>query len=130
MIVVDTDIVVDILRGYEPAITWLESILDQEIGLPGFVVMELLQGCQTKRDTRSLEKKLNAFRVLWPSDTDCSAAVSSFATLYLSHRIGIIDTLIAYTAIGAGEALHTFNRKHYSPITPLRTIQPYRKNKR
>ena len=38
MILLDTDVMIDILRGYQPAIEWLTSVSDQEIGLPGLVV--------------------------------------------------------------------------------------------
>jgi len=43
MILLDTDVMVDILRGYEPAKEWLASV--EEIGVPGLVAMELIQGC-------------------------------------------------------------------------------------
>lgn len=33
MILLDTDVMVDILRGYEPAKEWLKTA--QEIGIPG-----------------------------------------------------------------------------------------------
>ena len=38
MILIDTDIMIDILRGYTPAIDWLVSLSDEEIVLPGFAV--------------------------------------------------------------------------------------------
>lgn len=56
MILLDTDVMVDILRGYEPAKEWLKSA--QEIGVPGLVAMELIQGCQNAREQRQLEKSL------------------------------------------------------------------------
>ena len=48
MILLDIDVMVDILRGYEPAKEWLNSV--QEIGIPGFVAMELIQGCQNTKE--------------------------------------------------------------------------------
>jgi predicted nucleic acid-binding protein len=45
MRLLDTDVMIDILRDYAPAIEWLSSLQDEEApGLPGFVVMELVQG--------------------------------------------------------------------------------------
>ena len=41
MILIDTDIMIDILRGYTPAIDWLASLSDEEILLPGFVSEDL-----------------------------------------------------------------------------------------
>jgi hypothetical protein len=58
MILLDTDVMVDILRGHEPAVNWLRAAAGQEVGLPGLVVMELVQGCQGAREQRKLEKRL------------------------------------------------------------------------
>ena len=47
MIVLDTDILIDIQRGFEPAVCWF-SELDELPLLPGFVVMELIQDAENK----------------------------------------------------------------------------------
>ena len=44
MILVDTDVMVDIVRRHAPALAWLDSLGAERIGLPGLVAMELLQG--------------------------------------------------------------------------------------
>ena len=61
MMLLDTDVMVDILRGYEPAKEWLK--LTAEIGIPGFVVMELIQGCQNLREQKQLEKALSGYQL-------------------------------------------------------------------
>ena len=43
MICVDTDVMIDILRRYAPAVAWLRSRGAEELALPGLVAMELLQ---------------------------------------------------------------------------------------
>ena len=40
MVLLDTDVMIDILRGYPPALAWLRSLDDDVIALPGFVLME------------------------------------------------------------------------------------------
>ncbi len=102
MILLDTDVMVDILRGHEPAKVWLETV--DEIGVAGLVAMELIQGCQNAREQRMLEKDL--------SD-------------HLSDNIGLLDALIAETAIGLHAKLATFNVKHYHVIDGLQSLQPY-----
>jgi predicted nucleic acid-binding protein len=119
---------IDVLREYPPAITWLKSLDGEEIVLPGFVVMELIQGCRNKSEQEKLEAVLCGYGVLWPSIETCNDALSAFLQCRLSHGIGIIDTLIGQMAIGMGLSLHTFNQKHYAPLAGLRTIQPYRKS--
>lgn len=125
MILLDTDVMVDILRGYEPAKEWLKSA--QEIGVPGLVVMELIQGCQNAKEQKQLEKSLSAYQLYWPDEDDCNRALASFASNRLSANIGLLDALIAETAIGANAALATFNVKHYRVLKGLRTVQPYEK---
>lgn len=127
MILLDTDIMIDILRNYLHAVNWLQSIGDEVIALPGFVVMELIQGCQSKRELTNLRKRLAPFQVYWPEADACNQAVELFSRYHLSHQMGIIDVLIGQLAISINTSLYTFNNKHYEPIPGLKTIQPYRK---
>jgi len=50
MILLDTDVMVDLLRQYPTAVAWLDSLGDDEVVLPGYVVMELIQGCSSKAE--------------------------------------------------------------------------------
>ena len=127
MILLDTDIMIDVLRGHEPAVNWLRVMLDQEIGLPGLVAMELLQGCQNIREQKRLEKHLSIFSLFWAGPEDCSRALKIFAAYRLSDQLGLLDALIAETAIGLGASLATFNVKHYRVLVELKTIQPYKR---
>ena len=70
----DTDIMVDILRGFPPAVEWLESLGGADLGLPGMVAMELIQG---ERDRQGVQKILNFLgrhSVYWPQAEDCQQA--------------------------------------------------------
>jgi predicted nucleic acid-binding protein len=125
MILLDTDIMIDVLRGYEPAANWLEAVASQEIGLPGLVVMELLQGCQNANEQRKLEKHLGGFLLFWASGDDCARALTDYSAFHLSHQLGIFDALIGETAIGLEADLATFNIRHYGVLANLKTIQPY-----
>lgn len=127
MILLDTDIMVDILRDYPPAVQWMQSLGDEAIALPGFVVMELTQECQTKIELTNIRKRLAPFQVYWPEADDYNQAVELFAQYHLSHQMGIIDVLIGQLAVSTNGSLYTFNKKHYAPIPGLKTIQPYRK---
>jgi predicted nucleic acid-binding protein len=127
MILLDTDIMIDVLREYPPAQTWLKSLRHQAILLPGFVIMEFIQGCQNLSEQQTLMKTLTVYQSAWPSEASCNQALSTFQTYHLSHSLGIIDALIAQTAIERGLPLHTFNQKHYTMIPGLQTIQPYKR---
>ena len=123
MILLDTDVMVDILRGYEPAKEWLKSA--PEIGVPGLVAMELIQGCQNAREQRQLEKGLSEYQLHWPTEEDCNRALVNFSAHHLSDNIGLLDALIAETAIGVNAELATFNIKHYRVLRGLKSTQPY-----
>jgi predicted nucleic acid-binding protein len=127
MILLDTDVMVDILRGYEPAIEWLTVLSDAEIGVPGLVAMELIQGCQNVREQKRLEKALSKYQLYWPEPQECDRALKNFATHHLSHNVGLLDALISETAMSMDAELATFNVKHYSVIKGLNSIQPYKK---
>jgi len=102
MIILDSDVMIDLLRQHPPAVAWLDSLGDEEIGLPGFVVMELFQGCSNRAEQDKIEKVLTAFEIVWPSPETCDDALNL--------------------------PLYTFNRKHYAPIPRLVTLQPYSKS--
>src|SRR5262249_54945215 len=110
MILLDTDVMIDILRRYPPAASWLESLGEEEILLPGFVVMELLQGCRNKAEQEQLEKTLQAYAVAWPSPETCNEAVVVFASVHLSHGLGMLGALIGQTAVALQVPLYTFNQ--------------------
>lgn len=42
MLLLDTAVMIDLLRQYPPAVAWLDSLREEEIVLPGFVMMELM----------------------------------------------------------------------------------------
>jgi len=127
MVILDTDIMIDLLRGYSEAIKWIKSLGDEEIILPGFVVMELIQGCRNNVEQKKLKKELRQYNVLWPTPEICDEALSIFSYLHLKKGMGIIDVLIGEIAVALGLPLYTFNLKHYNGIPNLETIQPYKK---
>ena len=125
MILVDTDVMVDIMRRHAPAVAWLDSLGTETIGIPGLVAMGLLQGCRNREEQRRVENVLRLYILYWPGRMDCARAFDDFAAYHLSHTLGILDALIAETAVGLGMELATFNTKHYSVVSALQTIQPY-----
>ncbi|SRR5579875_3513064 len=125
MILLDTDVAVDILRGHPPAVAWLQGLGFAPMGIPGLVVMELLQGCQNKAEQQRVEQFCQPFVLYWPAEADCQRALQDFAAYHLSNNLGLLDALIAHTAVGLNEELATFNIKHYGVVAGLKTIQPY-----
>jgi predicted nucleic acid-binding protein len=53
----DTDVLVDLERRHPSASAWFGSLAIIP-GVPGFAAMELLNGCQSKAEWRSVERFL------------------------------------------------------------------------
>ena len=129
MILLDSDVLIDLLRNYPPATEWFDTLHeDEELLVPGYVVMELIQGCRNKSEQERTQRELSTYGVVWPSPTDCDQALEVFGTYHLSHNAGLLDVLIGQTSVSLGVPLHTFNQKHYSFIAGIQTVQPYTKN--
>lgn len=129
MRLLDTDVMIDILNGFPTAVEWLHSLAeDEELGLPGFVVMELLDGCRDKREINQLMRSIDGYRVYWPGEEDCNRALADFAQGHLSHNLGMLDALIGECAVGLEVPLCTFNIKHFKAVSALSTEQPYVKS--
>ena len=60
MIILDSDVMIDLLRQYQPAVAWFGSLGEEEIILTGFVVMELIQGCRNKLEQTQVEQVFNS----------------------------------------------------------------------
>lgn len=72
-------------------------------------------------------KLVAPFPVAWPTESDCERALSDLSTLHLSHSLGLIDAVIAATAVGRNATLCTFNLKHCRAVPGLSLTQPYTK---
>ena len=55
MILVDTDVVIDLLRNVPQAAQWFSALGDEVIVLPGYVVMELVQGCRSRAELETVD---------------------------------------------------------------------------
>jgi predicted nucleic acid-binding protein len=128
MILLDSDVMIDLLRQYPPAAKWFDTLdEDEELLLPGYVVMELIQGCRNRTEQERLQAAIAPYGVVWLSSADCDRALDVFARYHLSHHTGLLDALIGQTAVALKVPLSTFNQRHYQFIPELQTIQPYEK---
>ena len=124
-LMIDTDILVDVLCDYPPALAWLKTMRTELIDVPGLTALELLQGCRNRNEQRRVETFLQPYSLRWPTQADCERAFTDFSLYHLSDSLSILDALIAETAVGLNLELATFNQKHYNVVKTLRTFQPY-----
>ena len=126
MRLLDTDILVDVLRGFAPAVRWLAGF-NEAPGVPGFAALELLQGCRNEKEAQNVESLLKPLVIVWPSAAQCEQTREQFPRWYLSGGVGVLDALIAACAVELQATLHTFNVRHYRTIEGLSIeTPPYR----
>jgi len=123
----DTDVLIDIQRGFQPAVDWFAG-LDETPAVPGLTAMELIQDARNAQEVRNAQELVAAMPILWPRPAACAEALAEYARLHLSHNLGLIDALIAACAMDYSAELVTFNVRHYRAFRGLHTIQPYDKS--
>ena len=126
MYLLGTDILIDVQRGHPPAVAWFKSLAELP-SVSGIVVMEMIQDAQNAQQVRKALKLIAPLPVVWPAEADCSRALSSFTSYHLSHGLGLLDSLIAASAIGLSATLCTFNMKHYRVVPGLLVEEPYKR---
>ena len=98
----DSDVMVDVMRGYSPALEWLDSLGEEEApGLPGFVVMELIEGerIKNRKDLRTLREQLRPFRLYWPNAAEYEQVLDDLFSHYLGGGLRPFDVLIGACAV-------------------------------
>ena len=121
-LLLDTDVLVEYLRGRPEAIEYLEG-LESDLFVSVVSVAELFSGVKGDQEERSLEQFLLAFTAL-----PVTEGVARLGGLYRrgfrpSHGTGLADALIAATAEENGVNLVTFNRRHFPMVQ--KTMVPY-----
>ena len=125
MILLDTDILIDLFRDHPPCVAWMSSLGLQPIAVSIVTAMELYADCRDKSEQRTVRQKVMSYQMLWPDERSAIDILPNFADAHLSHATGILDSLIAATALSHELTLHTFNQKHFAAFPKLKTAQPY-----
>ena len=125
MNLVDTDVLVDCLRGTAAAQAWLQQRAGQPSAVPGVADMELLMGCRNRADLERIQRFLATFEVIWPEASEFAAAFGLLLAHRLSSGLDIPDCLIAATALARSARFFTFNLKHYQVLPGLNVERPY-----
>jgi predicted nucleic acid-binding protein len=120
MIIVDTDILVDVSRGNADAIAYLENLESTtEIAISVITEMELLIGCQNKWELQATEKFVNRFSVLPFDERISKTTIDLLKEYHLSHGLLMADGIIAATTISYQLPLVSKNQKDYRFIENL-----------
>ena len=123
-LLLDTDVLIDFLRGHPEAIQLLE-ISDHEFWISAVSVAELYVGVRDGKEREVLDQLIGLLRV-----AEITTEIAQQAGLWRrkygrSHGTGIMDALIAACADSLRAPLVTLNLKHFPMLTEV--WAPYRK---
>ncbi len=118
-ILVDTDILVDFLRGYNEAIEFINNFSSQIILSP-IVVAELYAGVKGNDEMDVLNSFISLFHVV-PLDSEIAKVGGIYKRDFnKSHGVGLADAILAATAEIKQAELKTLNVKHYPMFQGLK----------
>ena len=118
-LLVDTDIMVDYLRGHRAAVAYVTRRADR-IVLSSIVVAELYSGVKGDRERVILDNLVSVFRVV-PVTVEIAKDAGLLKRDYgKSHGVGLADAILAATARAEGAELSTLNVKHYPMLKGLK----------
>ena len=123
IVIVDTDILIDVGRNDKKAVARLE--LEEErknLAISIVTQMELIVGCRSKEELKTLDQFLNRFEVLSIDERIAEKAMELLRTYRLSHGLLIADSLIAATALIHQFPLLSKNQKDYKFIEELKLL--------
>ena len=122
-LLLDTSVIIDVLRQYPPAQTWLSQQTDP--GVAAIVWIELLQGVKDKNAQRRALTMLQDFERVDLVTADIDWAIQQLWQFKLSHNIGGNDCLIASVSHRLHLPLYTTNLKHFAPLLGALAQKPY-----
>ncbi len=119
-ILLDTDVLVDFLRGHSKAVAFVNAH-SARIILSSIVVAELYAGVKGDAEQVALDNFVSIFRVV-PVSAEIAKAGGLYKRNYVkSHGVGLADAILAATADAENTELKTLNTKHYPMFKNLRT---------
>lgn len=121
----DTDVIIDYLRGYEKAKSFLSSNSCNNLFLSSITIAELFAGVRGENEVIAINSLLSSFDII-DVDKEIARQGGLLKQKYnKSNGMGLADALIAASAISIGATLITLNKKHYPEEVKARV--PYLK---
>ena len=118
MILLDTNILIEILKGDRRTIEKVES-LNERAAISAISAMELYFGARDKAEMRKLERFVSLFEIIHLNYEISTLAMKLIQKYAKSHTLDIPDGLIAATALTQRCRLFTYNRKDFRYIEGL-----------
>lgn len=125
LVIIDTDIFIDVSHNNDKAISYLENLgTNYQLAISLITQMELMVGCRNKHELAVLDKFLKRFQIIQLNEFISNSAVDLLRQYRLSHGLLIPDALIASTALYLNMDFATKNQRDYRFIENLKLL-PY-----
>jgi predicted nucleic acid-binding protein len=112
LLIIDTDIRIDVARGDVQAISRLQALQQTYlIAISSVTEMELIVGCRNKTELNELDKILQFFQVIKLTSHITDIGVSLLRQYRLSHGLLIPDALITATSLTQNAAFIIKNQR-------------------
>ena len=121
MIVLDTNILIEILKGDRKTIDTVESLTEQ-LSISSITVMELYYGALNKTELNKLEKFVSLFHIIHIDEHISRMATKLIKRYAKRHSLDIPDSLIASTALLNDAMLLTYNKKDFKYIEGMKLL--------
>ncbi len=120
MTLLDTDVLIEILKGREKA---LQKVRDfDQCAVSAVSAMELIFGAKNKAEVEEIENALSELTFFYITKQISVTALSLMQSYSKSHGLAIPDALIAATAIQEDVRLYTLNVRDFRFISELRLV--------
>lgn len=121
-LLIDTSILADCLRGRGEALSFVEG-LDDAPALSVLTAAELFAGVREGAERGALEAMLAGCELVEVDEAIAREGGLLRRRYHPSHGVGIVDAMIAATALTHGLRLATLNRRHFPMLPDL--VVPY-----
>jgi predicted nucleic acid-binding protein len=120
---VDTSVIIDLLRGYPAAQTWY--LTQNDLGVCRVVWLEVLEGAENGAAQRDAVKLLQRFELVELTTPDLVWATEKLIAYNLRYSMDAFDCLIASVNARLQIPLYTRNMKHFAPMLNGLAQRPY-----
>lgn len=121
IILLDTNILIEILKGNEKTIETVQNF-NTTLAISSISVMELYYGAINKAELNKLEKFVSLFTIAHINENISSHATKLIKTYAKSHSLDIPDSLIASTSLVNQYKLFTYNLKDFKYLKNIELI--------
>ena len=121
MIILDTNIIIELFKGNQQILQKLKSSND-DFAISSIALMELFYGAHNKKEVNEIEKFLSSFSLLHITTEISKSATQLIKAYAKSYTLDIPDSLIAATVLSHNATLFTLNVKDFKYIPNLKLL--------